>query len=432
MYLALLGYLMIIAIMYPLLKGKATPIALFITIPIIFGLLAGYSIPELNEYVADGISATFNNAALFLFSVIFFGIMNDLGAFDPIVTWLVKRAGNSVVLICVATGIIAIIGHLDGSTATTVLVTIPAMYPIFKKMNIRPQVLLVLVGAAMGVMNLVPWGGPTARCATVLGIDADVIWHTMIPIQLVGIVCVIVLGVYLGMREKALGAGISKEELIAEGFISQEKIVVSKSTKINLLLIACLLACLFMSLMESYILFMIFLAIALFINYPNSKDQTKIIKKHAPEAFIIAGTLLASGVFVGVLTGNDNQMLTAMSDVLLGIIPDFIAMHLHVIMGVLGMPLGMVLGTDAFFYGIMPLCIEVGKNYNITPENMAYAMLLGKNVGLLISPLVPATWLALGLVDVEFKDHLKFAFPLLFVISVVMVMSGLLFGIITF
>ena len=94
------------------------------------------------------------------------------------------------------------------------------------------------------------------------------------------------------------------------------------------------------------------------------------------------------------------------------------------------MPLGMVLGTDAFFYGLMPLSIEVGLNYGITAENMALAMLLGKNVGLLISPLVPATFLAIGLADVDLKEHIKFSFPYLLVISFVMVFSGVLFGII--
>ncbi len=430
MYLALLGYLMIVAIMYPLLKGKATPIALFIVIPILFGLLAGFSVEEINGFVAAGVSKTFKNAALFLFSVIFFGIMNDEGAFDPLVAGLIKMAGNNVVLITVATGIIAVIGHLDGATATTVLVTIPAMYPLYKKMKMSPLPLLTIVAAAMGVMNLVPWGGPTARTAVVTGIDANIIWKTMIPIQVVGVLAVIALGIVLGLREKAKGAGVTREELIADGFISEDKIKFDRKTIINISLILLLLVGLFLELMDAHILFMIFLSFALVLNYPNAKKQTEALKKHAPSAFLIAGTLIASGVFVGILSGNESEMLNAMSNVLLSIIPGFIAQFLHIIMGILGMPLGMVLGTDAFFYGLMPLCIEVGQQYGISQENMAYSMLIGKNVGLLISPLVPATWLALGMVEVEFKDHLRYSFIPLFIVSVVMVLSGLLFGII--
>ena len=67
---------------------------------------------------------------------------------------------------------IATIAHLDGTTAVTVLITIPAMYPVYKKMKIDQRILLCLTGACMGVMNLLPWGGPTARAATVLEMDA--------------------------------------------------------------------------------------------------------------------------------------------------------------------------------------------------------------------------------------------------------------------
>ena len=59
------------------------------------------------------------------------------------------------------------------------------------------------------------------------------------------------------------------------------------------------------------------------------------------------------------------------------------------------------------------------------------AMLIGKNVSLMISPLVPATYLALGLVeDLDLKDHIKFSFKYLYPISVLMVIAGLIFGII--
>ncbi len=432
MQLAIMGYLIIFTIMFLLIKGKASPIALFIIVPIIGGLLAGYSIAELDEYISAGVKNTLSNAVLFLFSVIFFGIMNDEGVFDPLVTFLIKKAGNNVIAITVATGLIAVVGHLDGSTASTVLVTVPAMWPIYKKMKMSPYTLLAIIAAAMGVMNLVPWGGPTARTAVVLGVDATDIWHTMIPIQVVGLITVIVLGVFLGFREKSKGAGVTLEELRAAGLITDEKIVISKKTWINILLVVGLLVGLVLDLITSYLFFMIAVAIALVINYKNPKEQTEALKKHAPTAFIISGTLIASGVFVGVLSGNENAMLNEMSIVLLKIIPGFLAQYLHIIMGILGLPLGMVLGTDAFFYGLMPLCIEVGQQYGISAENMAYSMLIGKNLGLLVSPLVPATWLALGLVDLEdIKPHIKYSFPLLITASIIMLIAGLLLGIIS-
>ncbi len=76
-----------------------------------------------------------------------------------------------MIAVTVVTAVIATIAHLDGTTAVTVLITIPSMYPVYKKMKIDPRILLCLTGACMGVMNLLPWGGPTARAATVLEMD---------------------------------------------------------------------------------------------------------------------------------------------------------------------------------------------------------------------------------------------------------------------
>ena len=71
--------------------------------------------------------------------------MNDAGLFDKLVDGLVHKAGKNVTLILVFTSIIAMIGHIDGAAATTYLITIPTMLPIYKKMHIRPTVLLLLL-----------------------------------------------------------------------------------------------------------------------------------------------------------------------------------------------------------------------------------------------------------------------------------------------
>ncbi|SNT14370.1 hypothetical protein SAMN05446037_104427 [Anaerovirgula multivorans] len=161
-------------------------------------------------------------------------------------------------------------------------------------------------------MNLLPWGGPTARAAVVTNMDANVIWHMLIPMQL-----------------------------------------------------------------------------------------------------------------------NNSGMLDEMALLLLGVIPSFLARYLHVLMGILALPIGLMLGTDSYFYGLLPLAIGVGSKYGIADINMALTMLIGKNVGILISPLVPATFLAVGLADVDLKDHIKFSFKWLWVISILMLIAGFILTIIS-
>lgn len=382
-----------------------------------------------------GIEKTSGNAVLFIFSITYFGVMNDVGMFDVLIDKLVKKAGNSVVAITVVTAIIGILGHLDGSAATTVLVTVPAMLPLYKKLNIRPHVLLLIVASAMGVMNLLPWGGPTVRTAVVLGIDANVLWKTLIPIQVIGVITTVGLAIILGLIESKRGAGISKDAKdisIAEAATTvDEKVLALKRPKLawaNILLTAIVIAILVVDAIPATLAFMLALCVALMINFKTVKDQEGRIKAHASSALLVSATMLASGVFVGVL--NDSGMLTAMSETVLGLIPPAAGPFLHLIMGVFALPLGMILGTDAYFYGLLPLVIEVAQTYGITAINVALTMIIGKNVALLISPLVPPTFLAIGLAEIDIKEHIKFSFAWLYAISLIMLVCGVLFGII--
>ena len=59
------------------------------------------------------------------------------------------------------------------------------------------------------------------------------------------------------------------------------------------------------------------------------------------------------------------------------------------------------MGTDEYFYGIMPLVMQVGEIYGVASLNTALTMLIGKNLALMVSPLVPATYLAIGLTGTE-------------------------------
>ena len=428
---AFIGFVMIVAIVVLLLKGKMSPIVVLTLVPGVAALLLGYNPIEIADFIKDGVKTTTTNGILFIFSVIYFGVMSDTGMFDVIVKKLVKLAGDNVIAVTVATAIIATIAHLDGTTATTVLITIPALYPVYKKMNIDPKILLCLTGACMGVMNLLPWGGPVARAATVISMDANDLWHILIPVQILGLVANIVVGVLLGMYAKKHGAGRGKGEIIEVDEKTQQEEEALRRPKlliINLLLTIGLLAVLSAGVVTSYVAFMVALALALAINYPDLKLQDKLIKKHAPAALIISATLFAAGAMVGIFDGTN--MLTDMANVIIGIVPDFMGKYLHIIFGVLALPLGLCIGTDAYFYGIMPLVIEVGATYGIAPLSTAVTMIIGKNLALMVSPLVPATYLAIGLTNTELKDHMKFSIPIYWGVSIIMLIVAIIIGVV--
>lgn len=429
--IALVGFIMIALIVVLLLKGKMSPIVVLALIPTAAALLLGYHPKDVAGFIKEGIGTTTSNGILFIFSVIYFGVMSDTGMFDVIVNFLVKKAGNNVIAVTVATALIATIAHLDGTTATTVLITIPALYPVYKRMNIDSKILLCLTGACMGVMNLLPWGGPVARAATVLAMDANALWHILIPIQIVGFLMNIAVAVLLGMYTIKHGAGSGKgEEIVVDQKSKDEEAALCRPKLLifNLLLTSALIAVLSVGYITSYVAFLLALSLALAVNYPDLKLQDKLIKKHAPAALMISATLFAAGAMVGIFDGTG--MLTEMANAIMSIIPGFLGRFIHIIFGILALPLGLCIGTDAYFYGIMPLVMQVGETYSVASLSTALTMVIGKNLALMVSPLVPATYLAIGLTNTELKDHMKFSIPIYWMVSIVMIFIGIIFGII--
>ena len=425
---AAIGFLMIIVIVALLLKGKMSPIVVLAIVPTISALILGFVPTDILGFIADGIKTTTSNGILFIFSVIYFGVLSDTGLFDVIVNWLVKKAGNNVIAVTVVTAMIATIAHLDGTTAVTVLITIPAMYPVYKRMNIDARILLCITGACMGVMNLLPWGGPTARAATVLQMDATELWHMLIPLQIVGLVMNSVIAVLLGMYAVKKGAGAGKGVEVETNEKEKAETEALKKSRgyliFNFLLTVAVIAAL-----STDVIFMLGLCVLLAVNYPDQKIQDKLVKKHAPAALIISATLFAAGAMVGIFDGTG--MLEAMANAIMAVIPAAMGKYIHIIFGILALPFGLCVGTDAYFYGIMPLVMQVGETYGVASLNTALTMLIGKNLALMVSPLVPATYLAIGLTGTELKDHMKFSIPPYYVVSLIMLVLGVILGIIS-
>ena len=430
--LALVGFLIIIVMMLLIFRSKALPAFCFAVLPIIGALICGFSLADISDFIGKGVGSTWQTAILFIFSVTYFGIMNDAGPFDKLVDGLVKKAGKNITLILIFTSVIAMIGHIDGAAATTYLITIPTMLPIYKKMHIRPTVLLLLCGAATGIMNLVPWGGPTIRAATTANVDATELWIKMIPMQIFGLVSLIGIAVYLGVVETRRLAKLGI--VAAETDETDEEKSVDLSLKrpkllwFNLIFTIVLIIALVQKWLPTYAVFMVGTIIVLAVNYPDPQLQQKRIQAHAPSSIMLTVTLLCAGIFLGVMT--QTGMVLEMSKVLISALPVGLQRYLHYIVGALGAPLGMVLGPDPYYYGIMPIIGQIVEPFGVTLDTVGRAMLIGENVGLSVSPVVPPTFLAIGLAGVDLKEHIKFSFLPLWALSVVMMLFAIIVGII--
>ena len=428
MYLAFLGFALIVLFMVLLLKGKASPTVLFVSLPLLVSLLAGYSIDETIDFIKEGVSSTTNTAILSCFAALYFSVMSDKQVFTPLIRVLVKLSRGNVVGVVVASACVAMVAHMDGSLVSTVLITIPAMLPLYKKFNISPLTLFTIIGAGSGLVNLFPWGGPTARLASITGIDAGQIWREVVPIQIFSVFAILVLAVLLGLAEKKRGAGATLSEVELEMEAEQEEIKKDALFVFNCGLTLVLLVLLVMNAISSWILFMVFAGIAMLVNYNGLKAQNKAFSRFAEGPFAVLLVMISAGFFVGILEGGG--FLEAMTNVFLGIVPSFMGPYLHIIIGVLALPLGMLMGTDAFFYGIVPLFISAGAGYGIPANAFASATQIGKNFGMMMTSINSSPHLAVSMMGGDLKDYLKAAFLPLSALTVVCIIFGVIIGVI--
>lgn len=419
-----LGFLMMLVIIGLILLRRISPVVAFTTLPVAACLLAGFNPGQIGEFIKAGLITVAPTAALFLFAILFFGIMRDRGLFDPLVNLLIRSTGGKPLAVALVTVLVTSVVHLDGVGAATFLLTIPALLPLYKRLNMNPAMLLCLVGTTAGVINMVPWGGTTARAAAVSGLDATELWLGLLPVQLVGLVCMLLVATVLGSRAQrrrpmSLGAAASVDldSLSTEG---REFGLSPRDLRywLNVALTGAILACLFTGIFPLYACFMVGLGIALPLNFPSLDAQAERLKAHASDALQMVLVMMAAAVLLGVLSGA--KMSDGMALALIDFLPDGSAQYLHVIVGFFGVPLGMIFSPDAYYFALLPVIRDVAAAAGVPLEAVARAMLIGENTGFSISPVVPSVYLALALSGVELRKHMAYTFFWAWGVSLVM------------
>ncbi|MFC7327428.1 CitMHS family transporter [Marinactinospora rubrisoli] len=453
--LVALGFLMIGTFMFLIMTKKLTPVAALIIVPTIFGLIAGAGL-GLGDMVMEAITDLAPTAALLMFAIIYFGIMIDVGLFDPLIRFVLRVFGDDPAKVVVGTAVLAGAVSLDGDGSTTFIVTTSALLPVYLRMGLCPVVLTCVAGLANGVLNIVPWGGPTARAASALGLQPTDIFVPMLPSMFAGLAIVLVFAWLLGVGERrrlrAAGAALAVPATLAaagggagtaaatggapasggpdEGTgMADTALDPDRPTLrprliwFNLALTVAIMVLLVLEPMPIPTLFMIGCAIALVVNFRHVSDQLKELGAHGSSVVSVVAMVMAAGVLTGVLNGTG--MVDAMSQWLVGVIPDSMGPYLAVITGLISLPGTFFMSNDAFYFGILPVLTETAASYGIAPVEMARAAIVGQPVHMQ-SPLVPAILLLVSLAKVDLGDHHKKVLWRAAIVSLVMLAVGVL------
>lgn len=487
--LVLLGFAMIAVFMVLIMTKKLTPVLALIIVPTIFGLFAGAGL-GIGPMVMDSMKSMTSTAALLMFAIIYFGLMIDVGLFDPLVRFILRKLGNDPAKVVLGTAILAAAVSLDGDGSTTFILTTAAMLPVYLRLKMSPVVLTCVAGLANGTMNILPWGGPTARAATALKLDVNDVFVPMVPSLIAGLVVVLVFSWLLGLQErnrlratapeiwgtgdagmsdggsgagrfglgrKGTGTKVSgpsggtaavgspstggssvavlerTETLVDERDSAMADTALDpnrKTLRPKLFWFNLgLTVAVMVTLVANIIpLPFVFMVGAAIALLVNFPN----VKDQGAQLIAHAPSIVAVVSMVmaaAVLTGvlNGTGMVKAMSEWLVQIIPSDMGPFMAIITGVLSIPMTFFMSNDAFYFGVLPVLSETAAHYGVSAADMARASITGQPFHLQ-SPLVPAILLLVSLAKVELGDHHKKVLWRTAVISLVMLAVGVLTG----
>ncbi|RNB89885.1 TRAP transporter large permease subunit [Brevibacillus fluminis] len=434
--LAILGFVMIAIFMYLIMSNRLSALIALILIPLLTAIVSGFG-GDVGKMMMDGIKSIAPTGVMLIFGILYFGIMIDTGLFDPLVSKTLKVVKGDPLKIVIGTALLALFVSLDGDGTTTFMIVVAALFPLYRQLGMNPLILTCVSIMASGVMNMLPWGGPTARVLSALHLDSSQVFVPLIPGMIVTALWVIFVAYVLGKKErKRLGHIKLPENLDQVGHeretaASAEAVSRIRRPKLlwfNMILTVALMISLITDLLPLTVLFVIGFAVALLVNYPNMADQKERISTHAGNALSVASMVFGAGIFTGILTGTG--MVNAMADALVHVIPQSWGPHFPVITAITSVPFTFFMSNDAYYFGILPLLNEAAHVYGISSIEMGRASLIGQQVHLL-SPLVPSTYLLVGMAGVNFGDHQKFTLKWALGSMVVMLITSLVIGVIS-
>ncbi|KJH81883.1 citrate:proton symporter [Pseudomonas sp. KSR10] len=408
--MAWIGFGMVITFMALIMTRRLSAVVALILVPVVYGLLAGLG-GDMGGMIMDGMRQVAPIAIMLVFAILLFSIMYDAGLFEPIVRVITRFAGSDPLRISLATAFLGAVTSLDGDGTSTVLIVVTAFLPVYLRIGMNPLIIALLILLTNTMINIIPWGGPTARVASALHLDVMDVFVGLIPAALLGLVYAGGVAWWLGIRErKRLGWAPGKDMLASETDVAIPEIDRShqrpKLVWVNLFLMLGMAGAMGTGLAPLPVVMVVTFALALLINYPRLAEQKKRIAAHAENAVTVATLIFAAGVFTGILTGSG--MVDAMSQSFVSVIPEAAGSYMAIITAFASLPFTFFMSNDAYFFGIVPILAAAGAEYGVDPIHIARASMLGQPVHAL-SPLIAAIYVIGGLLKKEIGELQKFA-----------------------
>ena len=279
---------------------------------------------------------------------------------------------------------------------------------------------------------MLPWCSAMLRASASTGLDAVEIWNTMLPLQVAGAVLLIVMDLFLARVERKNYSGMTdiefrtlKETLNKPAALKVPKGVIAFDVLFTIGLIILLL----LGKVNSTMGFMLGLAVILVVNFPKVKEQEEQIRKHGATAYPLVLVIFSLGALIGIM--KNTGMVDAIAHSLLLFIPSNGGRILPFIYGLVGVPISVVLGSDCCYSILAPIIGTISAESGGSMMQAVVAVLLGSSFAANITFIGPAPYLSVGLAGISMKEHLKYSFKYLWLVSAILTLAAAAMGILS-
>ncbi|MFZ5728584.1 MAG: citrate transporter [Phenylobacterium sp. RIFCSPHIGHO2_01_FULL_70_10] len=423
---SLLGFSALAVFMALVMTRRLSAVAALILVPIVFGLIAGFG-SGLGDMMLEGVVEVAPTALMLIFALLYFAVMIEAGLFEPLVRKILQVTGDDPVRVVVGSAVLAMLVSLDGDGATSAIVTISAMYPVYRRLGLNPLILAVLLGLSNTLMNWLPWGGPAARAALALRVDIMDIVGPLLPALGLSLAAVLGLAFFLGRLERrrlARDGGPAPAEAEAAATVT----VAPKETRnlwLNLLLTLGLIGGMLSGIAPLPAVVMGGFAIAVTLNFPRLSEQKAALAAHGETILMMVSLIFGAGAFTGILSGTG--MIDAMAQSLVSTIPEPLGPYMGPITALLSMPLLMFMSNDAFYFGVVPVLGATGAAYGVPPEVIGRAALMGMPLHAL-SPFIAPIYLVASLIRADVGQLQRFGLPWAILLSLFATLAAMATG----
>ncbi len=447
--LTVLGYVLITSFLLLVIKQKLSPFTGLIVVSLVVGVLVclvnGMPMGTIMTWVREGLFysqneagkvslGTVNPTVMILFAVLYFSLMMNVGLFDPLCTYLIRKANGDPLKIILVTAFTSAVVTLDGDGTTTILIITTAFLPLYKQMGMKLSNLAMLIILPCGLGNCLPWGGPLARAAAVLNVEVNTLFVAILPILGVSFLYVFFMAYLMGIKErKRLGFVKGENGIVTPAQILQMVNVIKDHDKelkrprlflFNLALTLGMLVILIAGWASGAVVFMLGTAIALTVNY-SAVEQRERITANGGDAVAVASIILAAGCFLGIFNGSG--MAGAVAEHMASLIPDSMGSHTALIFAFLGALACYALPVDAYYFGILPVVAPIAYKFGISPTEIGVASFMGQALRY-ASPTVAWLFLLMNRTEMTFgeyqKEFFKWSIPMFFIFLITAIVTG--------